>query len=103
MDASMYYPQVPNVVIEFADQSSKVISGWMAMVSETPTGVSWVQTGILGAMCLAIFWGFKTGFLALGRELDRALADGLKKDKIIEDQRNVIGDHAVGPHDSSPD
>lgn len=91
------YSQAIELGMLIGDQVGKSVSGMLALATDPTTSVSWVQTGILGVVVLGIVWGFKTGFLALGREvankqaeLERALADGEKKDAIIKDQRNTI-------------
>jgi hypothetical protein len=85
----MYGPVTSQVAVLAINQ---VVS----MATDT-TSVSWVQTGILGAVVLAIVWGFKTEFLALGRELRRerevnaTLVEQLKdKDAIIDRYRTVM-------------
>lgn len=63
-------PQALQMVWIAADTMSKAVSGIMAYAVEDPgQSVSWVQTGILGFTVAATVWGFKSGFLALGREV----------------------------------
>lgn len=97
MSQALIYSHVIDQTVLIGDQIAKSISGQLAMLSDPDTSVSWVQTGILGIIVLATVYGFKSGFLALGRELERERE--LSRDhaktirdqaKIIEDQRNLI-------------